>query len=303
MRVITTNEGKEILLPCNDYIFKLIFGDERNKAILKSFLTAVLDLPKEELEVTIINPELRIENEDDKLGILDVCLKTAQGKIIDIEIQILKSAAFFERMTFYKSKLIAGQIGKGEWYGMIKKTICIVITDFEFIESGMRERYHHKFRLHDPVDDAYFGDVEEVHTLELPKLPEEPDGSELWNWGVFLHPRRAEDLNMVVESGGDLRLAVDQLYELSESDKVRFRYEAREKVWRDEQARLAYWHQDGIQQGIAQGIQQGIQQGLQQGIRQGIQQGLQQGIQQERDALRKLLAEGFTAEQIMAHLS
>jgi hypothetical protein len=41
MRVIKTADGREILLPSNDYIFKLIFGDERNKASLAAFLSAV----------------------------------------------------------------------------------------------------------------------------------------------------------------------------------------------------------------------------------------------------------------------
>lgn len=35
----------EILLPKSDFIFKLIFGDERNADILQSFLKAALDIP------------------------------------------------------------------------------------------------------------------------------------------------------------------------------------------------------------------------------------------------------------------
>jgi hypothetical protein len=38
-------EEKSLLFLKNDVIFKMVFGDEKNKAILKAFLMAVLDLP------------------------------------------------------------------------------------------------------------------------------------------------------------------------------------------------------------------------------------------------------------------
>ena len=44
MRVIKTADGREILLPSNDYVFKLIFGSERNKDFLAAFLSAVLGI-------------------------------------------------------------------------------------------------------------------------------------------------------------------------------------------------------------------------------------------------------------------
>ena len=46
-----------------------------------------------------------------------MCATTHEGKIINIEIQIVKNTAFFERITFYKAKLITGQIKKGRDYG------------------------------------------------------------------------------------------------------------------------------------------------------------------------------------------
>jgi hypothetical protein len=39
---------KRILSPKNDFVFKLIFGDQRNTDILADFLKAALKLPAEE---------------------------------------------------------------------------------------------------------------------------------------------------------------------------------------------------------------------------------------------------------------
>ena len=80
---------KEILPPTDDWIFKQLFGDERNKSILIDLLGSFVELPQEEFELTYLDTHLKPESEDDKLGILDVKVRTKTGKVIDIEIQVL----------------------------------------------------------------------------------------------------------------------------------------------------------------------------------------------------------------------
>ena len=76
-----------LMSPKIDFVFKLIFGDEKNKDLLIAFLSAVLGVPAEDFEgIEIINTELLREFAEDKKGILDVRVKTKQGKQIDIEI-------------------------------------------------------------------------------------------------------------------------------------------------------------------------------------------------------------------------
>lgn len=47
----------------NDYVFKRIFGDPRNKSILISFLNAILI--ETIVDVEILNPELKREHLED----------------------------------------------------------------------------------------------------------------------------------------------------------------------------------------------------------------------------------------------
>ncbi|MDR1586748.1 MAG: Rpn family recombination-promoting nuclease/putative transposase, partial [Treponema sp.] len=79
-----------LMLPKVDVAFKLLFGDERSKNILADFLKAALpELAGEEFEeLTIVDPHLKREFSGDKLEILDVKLRTARGKSIDIDIQV-----------------------------------------------------------------------------------------------------------------------------------------------------------------------------------------------------------------------
>jgi predicted transposase/invertase (TIGR01784 family) len=154
--------------------------------------------------------------------------------------QILPTENIFERVCFYKSEMVVEQLGKGQNYDRIKKVINIVITDFIFIESTDAMRYHHCFRLYDPQDKTYFGDVEEIHALELPKLPAKSDNTAIWDWMKYIGVGTEEDLTMLAGKNEVLRHAVDELYRVSANDEVQQEYKAREKAWRDEQSRMAY---------------------------------------------------------------
>ena len=62
--------AKALLSPKNDFVFKLLFGEQSRLNLLKSFLQSVLDLPKEEYErLTVIDPFLHKEYPEDKLGV------------------------------------------------------------------------------------------------------------------------------------------------------------------------------------------------------------------------------------------
>ena len=71
----------EIISPIDDWIFKLLFGDDRRKNLLINLLKTFVELPGEEYELTFLDTHLKPEMEDDKLGILDVKVKTKSGKI------------------------------------------------------------------------------------------------------------------------------------------------------------------------------------------------------------------------------
>ena len=77
-------ESSELMSPKIDFVFKLIFGDEKHKDITIGFLSAVLQVPKDDLaDIEIINTELLREFKEDKKGILDVRVKTRDGRQIN----------------------------------------------------------------------------------------------------------------------------------------------------------------------------------------------------------------------------
>ena len=233
------------LSPKSDLIFKLLFGDSRSIDLLTDFLKSVLRLPADEYEeVSIVDPHLLRENEGDKLGILDVKVKTKSKKIIDIEIQVLPTPQLKQRVVFYSSKMVTEQVGIGENYQSIKRVISIIITDYTLIPDS--SKYHHRFVLYDPENCVEFTDIVEVNTLEIPKLPEIEDGTELWNWLKFLSAERKEDLEMIAEKNPQVKKAVVRLMELSNDERTRMLYESRQKMEWDNQAREQEARHNGI---------------------------------------------------------
>jgi predicted transposase/invertase (TIGR01784 family) len=113
---------KRILSPKNDFVFKLIFGDQRNSDILAEFLKAALKLPADEYDhLVIVDPHLKREFEDDKMGILDVKIHTKSDIVINVEIQVASSPELRDRIVLYVAKMLTEQAAS-----MPIKMLCIL---------------------------------------------------------------------------------------------------------------------------------------------------------------------------------
>ena len=225
-------EDKNPLLPVkSDFVFKLIFGDQRNVDILAGFLNSVLDIPNEEYErLTIVDPHVKKESENDKYGILDVKVHTKSGQVIHVEVQLWFVPEMKERSVYYQSKMITEQMSSGKDYALIKRVVSIIITDYELIPGD--DDYHHQFRYR-TKNGTEFTDLTEIDTLELSKLPPDADNSDLWYWMKFINSDDREVMNMIAEKSPQMKKAVGVLMELSADERNRMLFEEREKARRD----------------------------------------------------------------------
>ncbi|MCL2010565.1 MAG: Rpn family recombination-promoting nuclease/putative transposase [Synergistaceae bacterium] len=280
-------EEKPLLFLKNDVIFKKVFGDEKNKAVLKAFLIAVLDLPPEEYdEITISDPQLRVESPDEKLGILDVYIKTREGKQIDVEIQVRRTPFMKERATAYTGKMLGVQLKAGEGYEKIKKVISILILSYNLVDDS--EHFHNKYVLYDPVTGSCFTDIMEIHTLELEKVPASSSSSEEDKktkqqiyWMNLINAEREEEIEMLATKVPEIGEAYKIMKRLSQDEEMRLLYDSREKAIRDEQARLYGAREEGRQEGIEIGIEIGRE----------------EAKRNEAEVVRNLFKMGFGVEQ------
>jgi predicted transposase/invertase (TIGR01784 family) len=191
---------------------------------------------------------------------VDIKVKTASGKILDVEIQVNPFPHLEQRISFYKSKLVVGQIGEGERYDVIRQVICVCILDHMLFPEA--KEYLNRFRFYNLENGLCFERIpEEIYTIELPKVPPESDGRAVWDWMQFLRGKRKEEFEMVAERNGEVRGAVDMLYRLSEDPEVRVRMEYREKARKDHATLLHAAIQEGKALGKALGEAVGEERG------------------------------------------
>jgi predicted transposase/invertase (TIGR01784 family) len=243
---------KPFLSQRSDLVFKLIFGNDKDVPLLTGFLQSVLDLPAGEYEeAQIIDPRLPADVPEDKEAILDVRARTRTGKVVDIEIQIAEHPRMRERIVFYLARMVTSQIGRGDDYANIKRSISILITDY--VQIPENEHYHNQYRLYDRRSGSEFTDLLEVNTLELPKLPRDEDGTAKCLWMKFLNARKEEELTRLAEKDPLIARAVSRLAELSQDERTRLLVESREKMQWD----IAVREREAVRKGEERGEERG----------------------------------------------
>lgn len=297
--------GRVDILPVkSDVIFRLFFGDERNRDSLVGFLKSVLCLPEDDYDVIeIVDPHLLPEFSSDKLGIIDIKLYTKSRNVIHIEIQLSVSAHMRRRILYYAAKLITEQIARGDDYDVIHKVISIVVLDENFFRADAR--YHHRFKLYDGEADLELTDLLEVNTLELQKLPEGTDGTQLYDWASFIAAESEEELTMLAERNPEVGKAVVKLRELSADERVRDTYFRQEMLRRDIADQKKTAHSKGREEGLREGRKEGVREGRKEGMREGLDKGLREGLDKglregRRDVARNALRKGISIVDVMS---
>lgn len=243
-----------IMKPKVDFCFKELMEDAE---VRRGFTAAVLHIPPEEIAETVLLPtSLRKKYEEDKLGILDVCVLLNNSTQIDIEIQVSPFPLWPERSLFYLAKMFTDQIEKGEGYERLEK--CVHVGILDFILFGEDEEYYSCFHIREDLRNRLYTDKLEVHILELPKLKKNdyPE-TELLNWAKFMNAERQEEFEEMAEKDKYIEKAYEALKNISADDEKRLEYEAREKALRDHNYLMKSNWEAGEKIGISKGMEQG----------------------------------------------
>lgn len=224
--------------PKVDYAFKKVFGSEANTPVLLNFLEAVLRPPPEQrlVALEIRNPFNDKDALDDKLSILDIKVRDQQGRQYNVEMQMLGTPLYPQRVLYYWAVLHSQQLHAGEHYGQLQPTISISFVDGLLFPQV--PDYHLDFQLRSSRHpQLIFSGQQSMHVLELPKFKrtaaELADPLDVWCY--FLVHGEELDTDNLPEAlrTPAVHRAMEVLYMLSQNDLERARYEARLKDERD----------------------------------------------------------------------
>ena len=216
----TTNskEKKEKLLsPKLDVVFQVLFGEKGSENITKKFLEAILQESIDKVDLSK-NPILRRQKIKGKMGVLDVIAELNGKEMCNIEMQVGEKENIIKRILYYWARVYASNINKKEDYGVLKRTIAILIADFEI--PGLKELgYYTDWKLIETQNKkVILTDAIEIIILELPKiyrLKKEEKDKELLDWLYFLeNPSSKRVMDVMAENEG-IKEAKEKLEEMS----------------------------------------------------------------------------------------
>ncbi len=252
-----------IMTPTNDYLFKRIFGQLGNEEITKGLVSSIIGRKIKDISLegnTILAKDLVT----DKLGILDVKIRFDTNVVCDVEMQVLYDKNIEERILYYWGKLYVNSIKSGDSFKKLKKTISILIANFEIKDLSEIHKFHTEWQIREKdYRKTILTNVLEIHIISLPKLmkmikneeiPKQDEKLAIWS-KFIVNPEMLEESEM--QRNKVVKKAKEELDKINKDEYERRLAELRQKAIRDDAAIRDFLYEEGLEKGIEDGKKQG----------------------------------------------
>lgn len=239
----------------NDFIFKVVFGQESNKDLLLDLVNAVLADSGQATAVSLIlkNPVNLRTARWDKETALDVSAVDATGRVFDIEIQVEPDPNFARRSLYYWARLYSRQITKGHDYLELVPVVCINILGFKlFTESTPAHTCYMIRELNNP--DLVLTEDLMIHYIELPKPIKGESRLSVWEHLLAnLGTGKEADMTIMFKHDPIMAKVKQQFDHCLEDEQLRDEALAREMYHFDRISQLNGAMETGLKQGLEKG--------------------------------------------------
>ena len=242
-----------MLKPTNDFVFKRIFGVQKNSDLLKDLLEGIL--PDIKIKKVKVNKDVSLERKQiaEKLGILDVIATLNDNTIVNIEMQVKDPYNTIERSLFYGTGIYHENLFSGQDYAEVPRSISIWITDYNVFDEGP---FHEIAKIKRDYENIVLTDKLELHYIQLPKFRKKCKriSSKLEEWLSFIKYDNMEELHMIKNE--KIKKAEEELEYLTGDEEAKRLAYLREKAIRDEYNSNSMARKIGIEEGIKKGEQE-----------------------------------------------
>ena len=248
----------------NDFMFKHSLGNDQDPDsfyLLKLFIEGILNISCK--SITILNPDLVVENIEDKDMLLDIRVQTNTGDYVNIEMQYSAfSKNQYQRFQIYGASLLSRQEKEGNDYQKnINHVYQIIFIDdidkanlklYDRYESrneeGKLEKYNLLTRVY--VQMPYINLIKKQKKLE--EFSEIEKGIYIFENGITDDIIRLKEDNKVVE------IMKEKIERFNQDEQLRdMAYKRSLNRWANERDK-----QDMYEKGKEEGIEEGIKQGI-----------------------------------------
>ena len=255
----------------NDFMFKHSLGNDQDPDsfyLLKLFIEGILNISCK--SITILNPDLVVENIEDKDMLLDIRVQTNNGDYVNIEMQYSAfSKNQYQRFQIYGASLLSRQEKERDDYQKnINHVYQIIFIDdidkanlklYDRYESrneeGKLEKYNLLTRVY--VQMPYINLIKKQKKLE--EFSEIEKGIYIFENGITDDIIRLKEDNKVVE------IMKEKIERFNQDEQLRdMAYKRSLNRWANERDKQDMYEK-GKEEGIAEGVKQGLEMGIEQG--------------------------------------
>ena len=215
---------------------------------------------------------------------MDLKATLGDGRICDVEIQLVDNQDTEARFLYYWSRIYSSQLHKGNIYQDLNKVIGIIIIDFPLEKTKALENICTEWKITEVTTglNLVLTDMFQIYIIEISKakktLEREPN-NELAQWVLFLDNPNQEEVFKAMETNKELKEAMQNLDEISQQEELRRVAELREKAIMDEKNAITHALEDGKREGLKEGQILGEK-------------------KKQQEIVKRMLAKNFSIEEI-----
>ena len=284
------------LSPKADLTFKKVFGEHPDLVI--SFLNALLPFEKPEEEITwveYLNPELVPQTPLQKDSIVDVRCRDHLGRQFIVEMQMLWTSAYKQRVLFNASKAYVSQLERGCDYELLQPVYSLNLVNDTFSSS---DEYYHDYQIVERADTREVIEGLRFIFIELPKFtPKNYNDKKmqvLWLRYLTEINEKTREVPEDLLENPEISKAVTQLEESAFSEAQLLGYDRFWDMVSTAKMQISSSRREAREKGLEEGRKEGLEEGRKEGLEEGRKEGLEDGRKEEKIKL----ARGMTAEGI-----
>ena len=283
--------------PKADLTFKKVFGEHPDLVI--SLLNALLplDADNEIRDIEYIPAELVPANPLRKNSIVDVRCKDKQGRQFLVEMQMIWSREFMQRVLFNASKAYVRQLDKNEHYELLQPVYSLNLVN-ETFEPKMKSYYHYFSMVNVEKTDKVIDGLHLVF-VELPKFTahtySEKKMQVLWLRYLTEIDEKTRNVSEDLLDVPEIKKAVEVIEESAYTPAQLEGYETFWDIIRTEQMHIDVAEKKGEARGMAKGMVKG------EAI--GMAKGKAEGKAEEKIAIAKSLKSNGLAADLIASVT
>ncbi len=279
--------------PKADLPFKKVFGEHHDLVI--SFLNALLPFESEEEEIKSVEylaPELVPNNPLWKDSVVDVRCRDGRGRQFIVEMQMMWTSEYKQRVLFNASKAYVRQLERGRNFSMLQPVYSLNMVNDTFSDS---EDYYHDYRIVESADTKQVIEGLRFIFIELPKFTpknfSEKKMKVLWLRYLTEIDEKTRKVSPDLTGNPEIGKAIEQIEEAAFTDDELYIYDRFWDMVSTAKMQITSSRKDGMRKGLKEGMEKGMEKGMKEGIEKGI------GEERIRTA-RKMKAEGLGTDMI-----